>query len=201
MMSERPDDQELVEACRAGRSEAFGILVRRYQDRIYPTLLRLTGSPEDACDLLQDAFLRAYEKLDRFQGESSFYTWIYRIAVNLALSDRRRRKVIGRSPKSLDAEPVERAEDTASTDPSLPLERAEQEARVLEALGRLLPDQRAVVVLKDLDGHRYDEIAALLGIPVGTVRSRLHRARGELRVLLQDLFEEAPAPAASRTPE
>jgi RNA polymerase sigma-70 factor (ECF subfamily) len=201
MMSERPDDQELVEACRAGRSEAFGVLVRRYQDRIYPTLLRLTGSPDDACDLLQDAFLRAYEKLDRFQGESSFYTWVYRIAVNLALSDRRRRKVAGRSPKSLDAEPMERPEDTASTDPSLPLERAERDERIVEALGRLHPDQRAVVVLKDLDGQRYDEIAALLKIPIGTVRSRLHRARGELRILLQDLFEEAPAPAASRSLE
>ena len=87
------DDNSLIEACRAGRTEAFGVLVQRYQDRLYPTMLRLTGSADDALDLLQDAFLRAFEKLDRFQGESSFYTWVYRIAVNLALSGRRRRRV------------------------------------------------------------------------------------------------------------
>ena len=87
------DDNSLIVACRAGRTEAFGVLVQRYQDRLYPTMLRLTGSADDALDLLQDAFLRAFEKLDRFQGESSFYTWVYRIAVNLALSGRRRRRV------------------------------------------------------------------------------------------------------------
>ncbi|HEU5115989.1 MAG TPA: sigma-70 family RNA polymerase sigma factor [Isosphaeraceae bacterium] len=200
-MNERSDDQELVEASRAGTPEAFGVLVRRYQNRLYPTLLRLTGSPDDACDLLQDAFLRAYEKLDCFQGESSFYTWIYRIAVNLALSDRRKRKVAGRSPKSFDAEMAEPSSDAASSDPSLPLERAEREQRIVEALGQLHPDQRAVIVLKDLDGQRYDEIAALLRIPIGTVRSRLHRARSELRILLKDLFEETPTPATSRSTE
>ena len=87
------DDNSLIVACRAGRTEAFGELIRRHQDRLYPTMLRLAGSPDDALDLLQDAFLRAFEKLDKFHGESSFYTWVYRIAVNLALSGRRRRKV------------------------------------------------------------------------------------------------------------
>lgn len=199
VMNERTDDPGLVEACRAGRPEAFGELVRRYQNRLYPTLLRLTGSPEDASDLLQDAFLRAYEKLDRFQGESSFYTWIYRIAVNVALSDRRRRKVRGRSAGSLDWETAQPLEDATLTDPSLPLERAERDERIVEALNRLQPEHRAVVVLKDLDGQRYDEIASLLKIPIGTVRSRLHRARSELRVLLKDLLDEEPAPAATRS--
>src|SRR5262249_5466148 len=86
------DAQCLIDACRAGKTEAFGVLVNRYQDRLYPTLFRLTGCAEDALDLLQESFLRAYQKLDRFQGESSFYTWVYRIAVNLALSDLRKRR-------------------------------------------------------------------------------------------------------------
>ena len=86
------DDLSLVNACRAGQTEAFGDLVRKYQDRLYPTILRLVGSPEDAQDVLQDAFIRAFEKLEQFHGESSFYTWIYRIAVNLALSGHRKRQ-------------------------------------------------------------------------------------------------------------
>ena len=87
------DDNSLVKACRAGQTEAFGALVLRYQDRLYPTILRLIGSAEDAKDVMQDTFLRAFEKLDQFQGDSSFYTWVYRIAVNLALSGHRRRRV------------------------------------------------------------------------------------------------------------
>jgi RNA polymerase sigma-70 factor (ECF subfamily) len=88
-MSRVLDDLSLVQACRAGQTEAFGTLVRRHQDRLYPTILRLIGSAEDAEDVLQDSFVRAFEKLDQFHGESSFYTWIYRIAVNLALSGNR----------------------------------------------------------------------------------------------------------------
>ena len=197
-MAGRSDDQSLIEACRAGQVEAFGILVRRYQDRLYPTLLRLTGCAEDAHDLLQDAFVRAFEKLGRFHGDSSFYTWIYRIAVNLALSDRRRRRP-GRSwPTGPDGAALDPPSDPDQSDPALPLERAEREERVQRALDALAPDHRAVVVLKDLDGLRYEQIAAILGVPVGTVRSRLHRARGELRERLRDLFDEEPARASSR---
>jgi len=193
------DDQYLIAACRAGRTEAFGILVHRYQDRLYPTVLRLTGCAEDAHDLLQDAFLRAYEKLSGFQGESSFYTWVYRIAVNLALSDRRkRRRSAWRFLSVRQGEPVDPQDDPKQTDPSLPLERAERDGQIQEALNSLAPDHRAVVVLKDLDGLRYEEIAATLGVPIGTVRSRLHRARCELRERLRGLVEEIPARQAAR---
>src|SRR5262249_55479101 len=161
VMSRCSDDHSLVEACRAGRTEAFGILVERYQRRLYPTVLRLVGSAEDAEDTLQDTFFRAFEKLDQFQGESSFYTWIYRIAVNLALSGHRRRRVrsvlrFGRR------RPVSRGlhapDESADADPTLPLERAERERIVEAALNRLGPEHRAVVVLKDFDGRRYEEI-------------------------------------------
>jgi RNA polymerase sigma-70 factor (ECF subfamily) len=200
LMTGRNDDLCLIEACRAGQVEAFGVLVRRYQDRLYPTLLRLTGCAEDAHDLLQDAFLRAFEKLGRFHGDSSFYTWIYRIAVNLALSDRRRRRVTRRLAEGPNGEAIDPPDDPNQSDPSLPLLRAERDDLVLEALNALAPDHRTVVVLKDLDGLRYEEIAEILGIPVGTVRSRLHRARGELRERLRAVLEEEPARATARHP-
>lgn len=186
------DDLMLVEACRAGQTEAFGILVRRYQDRLYSTIIRLVGGPEDAQDILQDAFVRAFEKLDQFHGDSSFYTWIYRIAVNLVLSSHRKRKQrrhsrsteIGKA--ALGEEPVD---DSSEIEPSSALERVEREAIIEAALAALGPEQRAVVVLKDFDGRRYEEISALLGIPIGTVRSRLHRARCELRERLRSLVD------------
>ncbi len=182
------DDKCLIDACRAGETEAFGVLVSRYQDRLYPTVLRLSGCAEDARDLLQETFLRAFEKLDRFQGESSFYTWLYRIAVNLALSDHRRRRTraAGRGAAGAD-EPIG---DPRQTDPALPVERDERDRRVHEALNALAPDHRAVVVMKEFDGLRYEEIGAVLGVPVGTVRSRLHRARCELRDRLRALVDD-----------
>lgn len=163
----------------AGQTEAFGTLVARYQDRLYPTVLRLIGSAEDAEDVLQDAFVRAFEKLDQFQGDSSFYTWIYRIAVNLALSGYRRRRARSLLRSGFHRRAVVSQEDPADlspdSDPTVPVERAEREKIVEAALNKLGPEHRAVVVLKDFDGHRYEEISAILGVPVGTVRSRLHR--------------------------
>lgn len=200
-MTRNDDDFVLVSACRAGESEAFGILVRRYQDRLYPTILRLAGCAEDAHDLLQDTFLRAYQKLARFQGDSSFYTWVYRIAVNLALSDRRRRKGPTRVAASGGGSVLDPPDDPSHTDPSGPMERAERDAQVQAALNALQPDHRAVVVMKDLDGFRYEEIAEMLDIPVGTVRSRLHRARTELKQRLKHLLDDEPARVASHMSE
>ena len=185
------DENSLIAACRAGRTEAFGVLVQRYQDRLYPTMLRLTGSADDAFDLLQDAFLRAFEKLDRFQGESSFYTWVYRIAVNLALSGRRRRGVTARlGIGGGRGEPLDPQDDSSLSDPTLPLEQAERDDLIQSALNSLADDHRAVVVMKEFDGLRYEEIAAILNVPVGTVRSRLHRARLDLRERLRGVVSE-----------
>lgn len=196
-MARTDDDPRLVAASRSGDKESFGELVRRYQDRLFPTLLRLTGSVEDARDLLQDAFLRAFEKLDRFHGESSFYTWVYRIAVNLTLSERRRRRLPVRS--SLDAESAaEPSGDSSLTEPSRPLEQAERDAIIQSALLALPPDHRAVVVMKEIDGLRYEQIAEALGIPVGTVRSRLHRARADLRERLKSIMDPELTVASRR---
>jgi RNA polymerase sigma-70 factor (ECF subfamily) len=184
------DDKGLIDACRAGKTEAFGVLVGRYQDRLYPTVLRLTGCADDAYDLLQDAFLRAYEKLDRFHGESSFYTWVYRIAVNLALSGYRRRRTEWRIQNGRRHDWEDPTSDPRACDPSAPLERAERDRIIQDALNGLAPEHRVVVVMKEFDGLRYEQIAAILAVPVGTVRSRLHRARGELREKLRCLVEE-----------
>jgi RNA polymerase sigma-70 factor, ECF subfamily len=184
-MSRWLDDQSLIDSCRSGKTEAFGVLVSRYQDRLYPTVFRLTGCAEDALDLLQDAFLRAYQRLDQFHAESAFYTWVYRIAVNLALSERRKKK--HESSLALIDDPRDvRIEE----DPAGPIERAERDMLIQEALNSLAPDHRAVVVMKEFDGLRYEQIADLLGIPVGTVRSRLHRARCELREQLRGLIDD-----------
>lgn len=185
-------DDSILEACRAGDPEPFGELVGRYQDRLYATLLRLTGNPEDALDLLQDAFVAAYSKLDRFRGGSSFYTWIYRIAVNLALTQKRKRPP-ARPVAWLSAhDGTEPPDERTESDPTGPLEQAERDRIVQEALNALAPEHRAVLVLKDVDGLRYEEIAEILAVPIGTVRSRLHRARGELRERLRGVVEDAP---------
>jgi RNA polymerase sigma-70 factor (ECF subfamily) len=190
-MDERDDDHALIAACREGDTQAFGVLVRRYQDRLYPTLARMTGSADDALDLLQDAFLKAYRKLGDFHGDSSFYTWIYRIAVNLALSERRkpahRRRWVGLDRRGPDA--IDPPDDPSRTDPGRSLDQDERDQLIQKALDRLSPDYRTIVVMKDIDGLRYEEIAETLSIPVGTVRSRLHRARGELRDLLRGVLD------------
>ena len=186
VMSRVLDDLSLVQACRAGQTEAFGTLVRRHQDRLYPTILRLIGSAEDAEDVLQDSFVRAFEKLDQFHGESSFYTWIYRIAVNLALQ---RTSATASSFVGASATKPENCRRRGSAGrvsrsrSDLALERAEREHLVEAALDKLCPEHRAVVILKDFDGHRYEEISEILNVPVGTVRSRLHRAAANFAIV------------------
>jgi RNA polymerase sigma-70 factor (ECF subfamily) len=176
------DDASLIAATLAGDSAAFGRLVREYQDRLYNSLLRVLGSAEDAADIVQDAFVQAYVKLDSFRGGSAFYTWLYRIAFNLAMSRRRRehREASLDQMKSLHgAEPMD-GEPNAD-EGVLQQERAEL---VHAALAELSIEHRQIIVLREIDGCRYDEIAEILELPVGTVRSRLFRARCEMRDLL-----------------
>ncbi|AMV38938.1 RNA polymerase sigma factor [Planctomyces sp. SH-PL62] len=202
-MTRNLDDSSLVQACRAGDAEAYGVLVERCQGRLYPMVLRLVGSPEDAQDVLQDAFVRGFEKLDQYQGGSAFSTWMYRIAVNLAMSRLRKgrlRRALrllapGRGRPALDP-----ADESPSSVPSYAVERAEREALIEAALAALEPDHRAVVVLKDFEGRRYEEIGELLDIPVGTVRSRLHRARQQLRRRLRPLVDDE-SPVESSLPD
>ena len=181
------DSQLIADAC-SGNTAAFGQLVVRYQDRLYNTLVHVVGSAEDAADVVQDAFVQAFLKLDTFHGASAFYTWLYRIAFNLAISRRRRqhpcvsveqhRLIAGDEPVERGAGPTER------------IEQEERAARVQQALATLSEEHRSVLVLREIDGYCYETIGEILELPVGTVRSRLHRARLQLREQLKEVLQE-----------
>jgi RNA polymerase sigma-70 factor (ECF subfamily) len=180
------DDQPLIADCLQGNTAAFGELVRRYQERLYHSVYRLVDNAEDAQDVVQEAFLSAYQSLDGFKGDSLFFTWLYRIAVNTAISLKRKHRVVlrmetGRNGDHL-IEPLDTSDESR---PSHALEQAEQVCRVREALGRLSAEHRTVLVMKDMEGQKYETMAEILQVPIGTIRSRLHRARLELREVLE----------------
>jgi RNA polymerase sigma-70 factor (ECF subfamily) len=179
------EDHHLIAECLQGRSAAFGELVRRYQDRLYNTAYRLMGNADDAQDVVQEAFLNAYQSLASFKGDSLFFTWLYRIAVNTAISLKRKQRVVlsihGAGPDQPGVEPLDPSELSR---PERALEQEEEERRVQRALDRLSPEHRTVLVLKEIEGQKYEAMAEILGVPIGTIRSRLHRARLELRQLL-----------------
>lgn len=179
--------------------KAFGSLVAKYQDRLFNVMLRMTGDSEEAADLSQEAFVRAMEKIADFRGQSQFYTWLFRIAINLAISRRRRAARVKFASLSPDPEfPEDQASalmaELASDRESDPVDQAidnETQRRVLEAIGALDEDYRAVVVLRDIEDMDYEQIAAVLSLPMGTVKSRLHRARLMLREKLSKFVRAA----------
>lgn len=184
------DDLRLIDLTLAGNRDAFGELVLKHQDRLFGTLVHVLGSVHDARDVSQEAFLSAYEKLGTFRREASFYSWLFRIAYNAAVSSRRR-TCLGRS--SLDDQKsrigLEPADLHSGTDPASHLQSQEAQEQVRLALEQLGPEYRDAVVLKEIEGLKYEEIAELLGCPVGTVRSRIHRARQLLREKLARVVE------------
>jgi RNA polymerase sigma-70 factor (ECF subfamily) len=185
-----PADGELVQRVVRGDAAAFGPLVQRYQDRLYNTVYRMVGSAEDARDLVQDVFVKAYENLATFQGTSSLYTWLFRIAVNASLSHRRKRRTVRvvRTGEGEDGDGSDGWPDRDLQDPAGRLLAAETEAAVQQALDSLDEEHRTVVVLRDVQHCDYREMAEILGVPAGTVKSRLHRARLLLRDKLQPLL-------------
>lgn len=185
------DDRELVRKVQAGDAGAFDELVLRYQDRIFNLVYRKLGRYEDARDTAQEVFVRAYRGLAAFKGDSQFFTWLFRIALNTTFTQRRR---IGRQhdlvPASLDAARGDDGDDPA--DPPDPgegpprLAEGSEEARaVREAIDELPEEPRTLIVLKDIEGMRYEEIAEVLEMPVGSVKSKLHRARQALKERLE----------------
>jgi RNA polymerase sigma-70 factor (ECF subfamily) len=180
------DDPRLIAESLQGETAAFGALVRRYQDRLYNTVYRLVDNAEDAQDVVQEAFLHAYQSLDSFKGDSLFFTWLYRIAVNTAISLKRKQRSVLSLHSCRNGEAgLEPLDESETIRPEHALEQAEQERRIQKALNQLSPEHRAVLVLKDMEGQKYDIMAEVLQVPIGTIRSRLHRARIELRDLLE----------------
>jgi RNA polymerase sigma-70 factor (ECF subfamily) len=163
-------------------------MVSKHQDRLFNTLVHIAGSREEAEDVSQEAFVQAFIKLDTFAGKSAFYTWLYRIAFNI-MASRRRRK---RPEVSLDVgrdfggdEPMDRTEPAATA-----IERAERADQLHAALAELTTEHRSILVLREMEGHDYETISDVLDLPVGTVRSRLHRARSQLRERLRHVLQQ-----------
>ncbi|MGB6555464.1 MAG: sigma-70 family RNA polymerase sigma factor [Candidatus Binataceae bacterium] len=182
------DEAELIERARKGDKEAFGVLVERYQRRVANVALSVVHNQDDAIELAQETFVRAYENLSKFESRSSFSTWLYRIAANLAIDFWRRegRHVVLRGE---DAENEIRRLPSNTGDSFKTASRKELSARLTAALEELTPEHRTVILLREVEGLSYDEISEALNCPRGTVMSRLHYARNRLRVLLKDLPE------------
>jgi len=190
-----PSDLEAVTRAAGGDHGAFRVLVERYQDRAYGLALRVMRDEEQARDVVQEAFLKAYRSLDRFEGRSGFYTWFYRVVMNLCIDAKRRRPPGGMvewdEARALEA-PVGSGFDAVdpvrqrASGPAGDLERAELRETIRRAIEALPDDARQTLLLREVDGLSYSEIATSLGVPKGTVMSRLHHARRRVRALLEE---------------
>lgn len=191
-MSEQEIDQQLVERVQRGDQAAFDILVKKYQHKIMSLISRYVKQPGDVADVAQEAFIKAYRALPNFRGESAFYTWLYRIAVNTA-----KNYLVSRSRKppstDIDAQEAEFLDDghglkdIASPESQMLSEEIKQ--TVLEAIEALPDDLKQAITLRELDGMGYEEIAITMDCPIGTVRSRIFRAREAIDKKLKPLLE------------
>jgi len=191
-MGESNVDQLLVERVQSGDKKAFDILVRKYQHKLTKLISRYVHDSSEVFDVTQEAFIKAYRAIPNFRGESAFYTWLYRIGVNTA-----KNYLIGqgRRPPSIDVD-AEDAEyfdgDSELKDSATPerlMVKDEVERTVFEAIEKLPEDLRTAIVLREIDGLSYEEIAETMGCPVGTVRSRIFRAREAVHSKLKPLLD------------
>ncbi len=193
-MQTQEEDQQLVERVQRGDKRAFDLLVLKYQHKILGLVVRFVRDPHEAQDVAQEAFIKAYRALANFRGDSAFYTWLYRIAINTAKNYLVSR---GRRPPETDVS----AEDAEFYDgdhglkdiesPERLLLRDEIEATVHRAIANLPEDLRTALTLREFDGLSYEDIAAVMGCPVGTVRSRIFRAREAVDKALQPLLQDS----------
>lgn len=192
------DDAVLVDMCRRGDSKAMERLILKYQNRIYNTILKICANTEDAAELTQDTFVKVIENIDKFEGRSGFYTWAFRIAVNLTLNYCKRNvRLDFRSLENSDDEHdgqgrtalKEFLTDESSPDPAAVVINKELAEIAVKALMKLDDWQRAVIVLRDIEGMNYAQIADVLGIEHGTVKSRLSRARNAFREILEAVIQ------------
>jgi RNA polymerase sigma-70 factor (ECF subfamily) len=185
----------LVRRCQAGDTEAFDELVTRYRTRVFSMIYNMVHNEQDAWDLAQDSFLKAWKSIKRFRGRSSFYTWIYRIVMNVTIDWLRKKHVKGVDAEFDDATQLREVDPASKTVPqteALPyemMERDEIRTRIGKAIAQLSPEQRAVILMKEIEGMQYHEIAEALGCSIGTVMSRLFYARKKLQTLLKDVYE------------
>jgi RNA polymerase sigma-70 factor (ECF subfamily) len=192
-MGSKNTDQQLVARVQQGDKAAFDLLVLRYQSRIINLVSRFVRNPSDALDVTQEAFLKAYRAMPSFRGDSAFYTWLYRIAVNtaknwLAIQSRRS------ADSEMDYEEIERIEGNSAlreyATPERLLLKDEIQATVIAAIEELPEDLRLAIMLREVEGLSYEEIASVMECPIGTVRSRIFRAREAIDKQLKPLIEE-----------
>ena len=176
-------EQQWIRAAQQGDSAAFEQLLLLYQQKIYHLALRTCGDPHDAEEATQEAFLSAWKNLPSFRGESSFSTWLYRLTVNACNDLFRKNKASAANVALEDEEAALQVPDTAPG-PEESLQRKETQQAVQDALQQLSPEHRQVLLLRELQQLSYDEIAAVLDMDLGTVKSRIHRARNQLREIL-----------------
>ena len=186
---------DLVKQAQAGDTEAFDQLVSRFRTRVFGMIYNMVHNEQDAWDLAQDSFLKAWKSIARFRGQSSFYTWIYRIVMNVTIDWLRKKQVRGAGAEFDDAIQLKEIDPASRTVPhadALPHERMEQKeirSRIDAAIAQLSPEHRAVILMKEIEDMQYHEIAESLGCSIGTVMSRLFYARKKLQTLLRDVYE------------
>lgn len=187
------EDQKLVRAAQQGDEAAYAELVRRYQQRIYATVYHMTSHHEDAADLTQETFIKAYQALKSFKGDSSFFTWVYRIAVNKTINFLKQRKnKMHMSLNDLDINPENDPDLVALVSDKTPrreVNLTELNERLNEAMMRLSDVHRLVVTMHDIQGLPHEEIGKVLGCNTGTVRSRLFYARQQLQAFLSEFIK------------
>lgn len=192
MSNELSSDKQTIEEVLNGQTAAFEILVRKYQDRLFNTLAHVLADKHDAEEVVQDAMLQAYSKLATFRGASSFYTWLYRIAFNMAMSRQRKKRPRVSLNEMHDSQGLDPTSDGDS--PNDAIERNERAGQIHKALEKLSDEFRSVLVLREMEDCDYETISQMLDVPIGTVRSRLSRGRTMLRDLLRDSIGELDTP-------
>ena len=194
------DDRELVESARKGDRDAFRVLFERYHRRAYALAFGVLRHQDDALDVVQDAFIKAHKYLEKFEGNSSFYTWLYRIVMNLAIDHMRKHRRV--KPVELDEQHLDGTlggvddgllPKMLGGNPGRALLDKEIRARIDQALGELSENHRAVLVMRELEGMSYEEMAAAMSCSKGTIMSRLFHARKNMQKRLVDLVERVPA--------
>ena len=192
-MGDREADQVLVERVQHGDKQAFGLLVAKYQRKLMRLLSRMIRDPAEVEDVAQDAFIKAYRALPGFRGESAFYTWLYRIGINTAknyLAGQRRRAPTTTDVASEEAEGFEDGDQLRDNNtPERILMSKEIGNTVNAAMDELPEDLRTAIMLREIDGLSYEEIAQVMDCPIGTVRSRIFRAREAIAARLEPLLE------------